>query len=517
MTDALTTSLHANDSALVARARQDSLRQTYHFTAPAGWLNDPNGVGERDGLYHLFYQYNPKGPVHERIHWGHAVSIDLVHWHDRPIALTPGEGADNDGCWSGVLVPGSNPPTIVYSGRIEGQELACLAEGNDTLDEWTPRAQPIIAKRPQGEPLTAYRDHCVWSENGTWRQLIGSGIQGRGGCAFLYESDDLISWSELGPLVVGDAGGAGDLNNVEWTGTMWECVDFFRMVPGPEGETGPPNADSADPHVLIFSAWHEGTTLHSLAALGTYDGRSFTIDSTQRLDFGGRFAYAPQSFVDSAGRRVLWAWMQESRPQSAQIRAGWSGAMTVPRRMWLDSDLRLCAEPVAELRQLRDRAVALRDGCGPMREAESGELIDGRVIDMEVEVDLPEAGHLEILLFASPDGTERTVLRIERETTGMVHLSADRSHSTQDQTCDVTPRSGSFPHTDPTLRLRVLTDRSSLELFTAGVSLTTRVYPTRKDASTIEVNPSQSACVKSVQIWPMRGAEENDRQMYPLR
>jgi beta-fructofuranosidase len=71
------------------RARADPHRPHFHFVSPAGWLNDPNGVGQWNGRYHLFYQHNPDAAVHANIHWGHASSDDLVHWTDEPIALTP--------------------------------------------------------------------------------------------------------------------------------------------------------------------------------------------------------------------------------------------------------------------------------------------------------------------------------------------------------------------------------------------------------------------------------------------
>ena len=115
---------------LVARAEADPLRPRFHFVSPAGWLNDPNGVSQWNGTYHLFYQYNPEGAFHHRIQWGHATSTDLVTWTDQPIALEPSAGPDADGCWSGVLVNDGGTPTLVYSGRLDEQELPCVAVGS---------------------------------------------------------------------------------------------------------------------------------------------------------------------------------------------------------------------------------------------------------------------------------------------------------------------------------------------------------------------------------------------------
>lgn len=113
---------------------EDRHRPAFHFVAPTGWMNDPNGVGQWNGTYHLFYQYNPDAPVHNAIQWGHATSRDLVHWADEPIALTPTPGGpDADGCWSGVLVNDNGTPTLVYSGHRGDQQLPCLAVGDAEL------------------------------------------------------------------------------------------------------------------------------------------------------------------------------------------------------------------------------------------------------------------------------------------------------------------------------------------------------------------------------------------------
>lgn len=518
------------DSALIEAARSDHLRPVMHFVSPAGWLNDPNGVGWRDGVYHLFYQYNPLGAFHHSIHWGHAVSRDLLHWEDRPIALTPGDGADEDGCWSGVLVDAPQGPALVYSGRVGEHELPCVAFGSADLTSWEPQRQPIIDAPPAEYQVTAFRDHCVWFEDGTWRQLVGSGIQGRGGCAFLYESEDFVHWQDRGPMVVGHAGDT-DLDNTEWTGTMWECVDFFAMKPGAEGLTTAPDGGSGHPHVLIFSAWHEHQTLHSMAAVGTYDGRTFTPDRFQRLDLGGRHAYAPQTFIDGEGRRILWAWMQEGRDEASQMAAGWSGAMTLPRRLWLTQDLLLCAEPVPELRALRERELPVH-----VEEQPEQVLATGTALDMELDLSIPNESAISLDVFASapetattagagrdsdpgtdPDSRpEFTRITLERETADRLTLSVDRSASSLNPQCADTAHSGSVPHREGTdLHVRVVLDQSSLEIFTEGVSLTTRVYPTRPDAEHVVLRRKGPASVETAHAWTLRPTEQSHRQMYP--
>src|SRR5438270_14066279 len=95
----------------------DPHRPRYHFLPPSNWMNDPNGLIQWNGAYHLFYQYNPFAPVWGSIHWGHAVSADLVHWRDLPIALAPTPGsADEFGVFSGCAFDNDGAATILYTG-----------------------------------------------------------------------------------------------------------------------------------------------------------------------------------------------------------------------------------------------------------------------------------------------------------------------------------------------------------------------------------------------------------------
>lgn len=480
---------------LIARAAADPHRPAYHFTAPAGWLNDPNGLTQRGGEYHLFYQFNPYAPMHHRIHWGHAVSTDLVHWRDLPIALTPSDGPDVDGCWSGVLVYDGETPTIVYSGRHGDRELPCVATGSADLVEWTKDAgNPVIAAPPAGVDVTAFRDHCVWREGGTWRQLVGSGIRGQGGTALLYESADLRAWTYVGPLLVGDSG-AGDASAPDWTGTMWECVDLFRI--GAE--------DDARRDILVFSAWDDGVTHHPLYWSGRYEGDRFVPAALHRLDLGGRYFYAPQSMRDESGRRLMFGWLQEGRPDAAAVAAGWSGVMSLPRVVTPAADGSIHQAPAPEVDALRDEQLA---SMSAVLGEDAVEVVRGDELDLELRLTLSDGAAVTIVLRATDDDAERTTLRLQRRG-DRAELSLDRSRSSLDPEVDASPRAGEVPlDADGGVDVRILVDHSALEVFAGGVPLTARVYPTRADALGIRLSGDDVPV--RLRAWSMRTASRRE-------
>src|SRR5256885_8803699 len=204
---------HVSESTANAFAQRkgpvdDAHRPPYHFLSPSNWMNDPNGLIQWKGQYHLFYQYNPHGPFHGHIHWGHAVSSDLVHWTDLPIALTPTSGrADAYGCWSGCAIDNHGTPTLLYSGVHP--QVVCLASGDEDLLTWHYYpGNPVIVGPPaelQARTGGDFRDPFVWREGDYWYLLMGSSIQGVGGAILLYRSVDLIHWDYLHPLLTGDA------------------------------------------------------------------------------------------------------------------------------------------------------------------------------------------------------------------------------------------------------------------------------------------------------------------------
>ena len=204
-------------------------------------MNEPHAPVYYDGKYHIFYQHNPQGPYWHQIHWGHAVSDDLVHWEDLPVAIAPtAAGRRRTAC--GPAARRSTPtgkPVLFYTAgndaAVPNQAtgLAWPVDGaeNSDLTEWRLEPAPVTTQAPDlaspvGTPwFGQFRDPFVWKETAEdgqpiWYQIVGSGILDGdtrvGGTALLYTSRDLVNWEYRNPLFIGDA------LKYPKTGQVWE-------------------------------------------------------------------------------------------------------------------------------------------------------------------------------------------------------------------------------------------------------------------------------------------------------
>jgi beta-fructofuranosidase len=468
------------------RLADDHHRPGYHLAAPAGWLNDPNGLVEHDGTYHLFYQYNPAGPYHGNIHWGHATSEDLLEWTDQPVALAPDpDGPDRDGCWSGCAVHDDDgTPTILYTGGRDRRQLPCLATAaDDDLTRWEkdPR-NPIIDAAPSGLDIletddweAEFRDHCVWQADDRWYQIIGSGFHDRGGAALLYAADSLDDWAFVGTLHA-----AADPE----AGAVWECPELL---------------DLGSAQLLHVSNYD---VVRYFLGDADLDAPDFDVRETGLLDHGD--FYAPQTLTTSEGRHLTWGWLPEARDLGAQWDAGWSGTLSLPRELACE-DGTFVQRPAPELAALRERhpeTGTVDLAAGDRRPLD----LDGNSYELHVEAARDPGATLEVGLFESPAGSERTVLRWERDA-----LVVDRSRaSADDRTSGEEQRA---PVTGDTLSLRLFVDGSILEAFAGDATcLTSRVYPTREDAEGVTLRARDGDVTVDLDAWELRGTFPAGRQ-----
>jgi len=455
---------------------QDPLRPEFHLLPPHNWMNDPNGPIEWKGQYHLFYQLNPHASVWGDMHWGHAVSEDMVFWHHQPIALapTPG-GADSEGCFSGSAVVMDGVPTFIYTGvQNAPPDKITLRDGNDKLREtqmlataeddrllrWKKLEAPVIPAPPDGMVVTGFRDPCPWREKDAWYMGVGSGEHGKGGCVLLYRSQDLQHWEYLHKLAEGKPNGLVAANPCD-SGEMWECPDFFAL---------------GKQHCLFYST--EGKVLWTT---GDYDLQThrFTAKRQGVLDHGAY--YAPKSFRADDGRRILWGWIRETRPEAEFAAAGWSGAMALPRVLTVGQQGQLEINPAAEIEKLR-----------------------GKVEKATVKPDMPYRLDLTTLRrelhVPIGFGTGAIAVRLRTKGSQVWELEIDVARNTI--------RCGAINFPLPSLpwprpSLRLFLDGSVIEAFIGGrEALTSRVYKLKPGETELEVSLASG---KNVELshWPL--------------
>lgn len=280
------------------------------------------------GVYHLFYQYNPKGAVWGNIVWGHSVSKDLINWKELQPALYPSKPFDKYGCWSGsaTIIPGQGP-VILYTGVVDkrSNEVQCIAipanASDPLLTEWVKpdRLNPIVTA-DHNMNGSVFRDPTTaWlGKDGHWRILVGSKREDMG-LAYLYRSRDFVKWTRA----------KHPIHSAKTTG-MWECPDFYPVsLEGKNGLDASTIGNSVK-HVLKNSL---DMTRYEYYTIGTYiqNKDKYIPDKTFEDGWGGlRYDYgnfyASKSFFDpSKSRRIIWGWANESDTKEDDVKKGWAG------------------------------------------------------------------------------------------------------------------------------------------------------------------------------------------------
>jgi beta-fructofuranosidase len=474
------------DDATREKFARDHHRPAYHFLPPMNWMNDPNGLIQWKGIYHLFYQHNPLEAKWGPMHWGHATSTDLLHWVHQPIALEPEvQSPDEDGCWSGVTVVHKELPVVVYSGNSRAGQRCCLATSQDDLRtlQKDPRS-PVIPDLPQGYDIDQYRDHCLWQEGGVWQQLIGARIRDAGGCVLLYRSQDLVNWHFVGPILRAGTYAVDPLP----TNAMWECPDLFMV---------------GDRHMLVISIL-TNSPQHTGYFLGRYVDGLFHPEEYQRMDYGDWEYYAPQSFINEAGERIHFGWIQEARSIDWQLAAGWSGVLSLPRRIFLHADGRIGIEPHPQVSLLHGEYSELTEIAVPEDKVLNTD-IRGHALELRAIFGMESAtGEVGINILCAPDGSEFTQIVYNRETS---RLSLIRTHSSLDDRAYSDNREGELILAQgEELDLRIFIDHSVIEIFAnQRVSLTARAYPTLPDSTGVQVLArGGGALLKKLAAWQIK-------------
>jgi fructan beta-fructosidase len=329
---------------------REPLRAQFHFSPRRGWNNDPNGLVYGDGEYHLYFQHNPYGWSWGNMHWGHAVSPDLVHWRELPIALYPRRFGD--WAFSGSAVVdrantsgwkrGENDPLVgAYTSTDRGE---CIVYSNDHGRTW---------KEYEGNPVVKHQGRdprLLWHEpTRRWVMAVYDESDGKHWIA-LYTSDDLKAWTFR--------------SRIEG---LFECPDLFEL---------PVDGDASRRKWVLTAASSE-------YMVGAFDGSVFGPESPKLTGHRSRGFYAAQTFShDPRGRVVQIGWLQTTTP-GMPFNQGMSLPMALALRTTPDGP-RLAWQPVEELKRLRSRMIRrasgeIQAGGNPLAGA-SGELLEIRAV-----------------------------------------------------------------------------------------------------------------------------------------
>lgn len=427
--------------------KKGKMRQHYHFMAQTGWLNDPNGLIYFRGKYHFFFQHNPYNGFWDSMHWGHAVSDDMLHWEYLPLALAPSETYDNHlrgGCFSGSAIEHDGKLYLMFTGATnEGkgnEQTQCIAYSEDGIHFEKYAGNPVLTA-PEGVPTDCFRDPKVWKHEDTYYMVCGASRDNKGQ-ALLYRSKDMIHWTYFNVLAE---------SRGEW-GYMWECPDFYPM---------------GDKYVLTFSPMGAGehTSVYLVGDFDYLTGK-FCCHVSGEIDWGLDY-YAPQSFLAPDGRRIIvgwsneWEWMPLWKDWGPTYKEGWCGFFNIPREVRMRKDGTLQFLPIREVETIREnpKRIAELAVSEEYTELEAG---DGVCFELKLKIDLQRtnADELELDLRC---GAERRTICLFHFKKG--EMRVDRNAA--DGWSKGVSRSVLYLQGKKELDVHILSDQSSLEIFTS--------------------------------------------------
>ena len=328
-------------------AAKDKDRLNYHIMPTSGWVNDPNGLCQFKGVYHIYYQYSPFDVNGKLKLWGHITTEDFIKYQEHEPVLYPDFRYDQNGVYSGSAVVRNGKINYFYTGNVKhldgdydyimtGREqnlIACSSEDGFNFSE----KELIMTNTDFPSKLSLHvRDPKVYHKNGIDYMVIGARDDNSTGCILVLKGKDLKDW-ECHTVIYSD----------EKFGYMWECPDLFDL----NGETVLITCPQGVPEEgYIYKNVHQNGYF---LVNGDLESKDVNLSEFRLLDYGFDF-YAPQSFEDELGRRILVGWMgiPDADYTNRTTENGWQHALTMPRELILKDGI-IYQRPVEEIKALR--------------------------------------------------------------------------------------------------------------------------------------------------------------------
>lgn len=509
-----------------APVHDEPYRPQLSFSPQRNWMNDPNGLVYLDGEYHLFYQYNPNQNTWGDMSWGHAVSTDLLHWTELPLALPvekdaagkitqmffSGSAVVDHANTSGFGQPGKPAMVAIYTAMFPqartlngklvraGTQAQSIAYSLDRGRTWTQYAGNPVIPAPPARYAAEYREFrdpkMFWYEPG--HKWVLATVAAQRHKALFYSSRDLVHWEWTGEF--GPAGAASG---------VWECPDLVEL---------PVDGDPARRKWVLIISLNPGGPAGGSGMqyfVGDFDGKTFIrdhdagagagADAPRWLDYGADF-YAGVTYNDApGGRRLLVGWMNNWLYGEKVPTAPWRSAQALPRELGLrtvDGQVKLVQQPVAEAQRLRGSLLYGAPGQTIARGTQA----------------VPLAGAarapLELRMVLKPGTATRAGVRVGRDAyteigydaaQGVVYVDRSRSGATGFHPRFAARHAAPVALRDAGLALRILVDRGSVTVF-AGEGeavLTDQVFPPAGADGVSLFSVDGDAQVRDLNVWSL--------------
>lgn len=456
-----------------------------HLMPPTGWLNDPNGLCQFGGIYHVFFQYRPEDAFgNGNTGWGHYTSPDLIHWTFQGTPLVPDQFFDQNGVYSGSALIDQDSMFLYYTGNVKipgdfdytysGREAnVVLVSSGDGVEFGEKELLLTNDSYPAG--CTCHvRDPKVWRDGDDYYMVLGARFRGNHGDGSADGTDADTSLTDWGGVLLYHSTDRRHWNYCNTItspgrfGYMWECPDLFPI--------GGTRLLSISPQGLDRERNHFQNVYQSgyFTVTGDVTG-DYTLSEFREWDMGFDF-YAPQTFCDEQNRRILIGWMGlpdiGDEYQNPTVKDGWQHVLTIPRELYLSDSGAVCQRPVSEFETLRGEKHAVPDG---------GMLETKAPFDMVIVPDDSKQPLQDTVITLY--GSLRICCSPSQGEYSLTFLPpADKSPSPG---CGRTVRRAKIPA--ETGQIRILCDTSAVEIFFGDgeTVMSTRIYPAADAPATV--------------------------------
>jgi len=485
---------------------QEKYRPRYHFSPPKNWMNDPNGLIYFGGLYHMYYQYNPYDVVWGHMNWGHAVSTDLVHWKNLPVAISEYNGIQ---IFSGCNIVDVNNTSgfcklkecllAFYTAETSKGQAQAVAYSNDLGVTYTQfSGNPII-----DEGMLDHRDPKVfWYEPGQ-KWIMITALPKEFKCR-LYSSTDLIHWTHLS-----DFGGEGS------TEGMWEDPDLFAL-PDDKGN-------------LKWILTHAVDVARVEYHIGEFDGTTFTTTETVNqnvfFDYGRDFTEAATFSNEPKGRRLIIGWLNENVYQNQLPTGdeGWRGSLSLIRELKLKrypEGLRVVSQPIDEYTKLRNENKHFENiklGKGQTTYT----IQNGNQVEMIANFTLPNDSDFYPKEFGFKVYSGQNQSTVIGYNPNLQFFFVNRMNSGEidfNPAFPCTTYVRRFPPENGQIQLRIFIDQNSVEVFVNGgkLAMTNLVFPDPNQNEILAYSTDDGqVTLTSLDTWTLNGIWSETQDLLP--